>query len=190
MRPLTLLLVFLPLIVFSALARLLPSGLIGGAALAAAAVVLVTAPAIRPSWPPKVLSVVWLALFTLLAVFGFALDRRADAWLATWTGAGISLAVGLVILALAPVRPFTERFARETTPPAYWSSPTFRKVNRVLSLGWGVAIFAVGLSRVAAAAISQHTSRYLPELLLDLIAPVVIILGALTFSQSCYRSIQ
>jgi hypothetical protein len=60
----------------------------------------------------------------------------------------------------------------------------------VLSLGWGVAIFAVGLSRVAAAAIGQHTSRYLPELLLDLIAPVAIILGALTFSHTCYRSIQ
>jgi hypothetical protein len=190
MRPLTLLLVFLPLIVFSVLARLLPSGLIGVAALAGVAMVAITTLGLRPAWPPKVLSVVWLALFALAAVLGFTVGREGDSWLATWGGAGIGLVVGAVILTLIPVRPFTERFAREATPPAYWSSPTFRKVNRVLSLGWGVAIFAVGLSRVAAAAIGQHTSRYLPELLLDLIAPVAIILGALTFSHPCYRSIQ
>lgn len=190
MRPLTLILVFLPLIVFSVLARLLPAGLIGVAALAAAATVLMTAPATRPIWPPKALPAICLTLFALIAVLGFGLGRGGDSWLATWGGAGIGLAVGLVILALVPVRPFTERFAREATPRAYWSSPTFRRVNRVLSLGWGVAIFAVGLSRVTAAAISQHTSRRSPELLLGLIAPVVIILGALTFSHGCYRSTQ
>jgi hypothetical protein len=57
MRPLTLILVFLPLIVFSALAGLLPSGLIGVAALASAAMVLLTALAtwtggVTPGWPP------------------------------------------------------------------------------------------------------------------------------------------
>ena len=190
MRPLTLILVFLPLLVFSVLARLLPAGLIGVAALAAAATVLMTALATRPIWPPGAVSAIGLTLFTLIAVLGFGLDRGDDSWLATWGGAGIGLVVGVIILALIPVRPFTERFAREATPRAYWSSPTFRRINRVLSLGWGVAIFAVGLSRVTAAAISQHTSRYLPELLLDLIAPGVIILGAVGFSHSCYRSIQ
>ena len=190
MRPLTLILVFLPLVIFSVLARLLPPGLIIVAALPAAATVAITVLASRPIWPPKILSAVSLTLFALIAGLGFALDRRGDCWLATWGGAGIGLLVGMVILALLPVRPFTERFTRQTTPRAYWSSPAFRKVNRVLSLAWGVAIFAVGLSRVTAAAISQHTSRYLPELLLDLIAPVVIILGALTFSHSCYRSSQ
>jgi hypothetical protein len=42
---------------------------------------------------------------------------------------------------------------------AYWSSPTFKKINRVLSTAWGLAIFAVGASRVAAAAIDGHTTR-------------------------------
>src|ERR1700753_957057 len=190
MRPLTLILVFLPLIVFSVLARLLPAGLIAVAALAAAATVLMTALATRPIWPPKAFPASCLTLFALIAVLGFGLGRGGDSWLAPGAGAGIGLAVGRVILALVPVRPFTERFAREATPRAYWSSPTFRRVNRVLSLGWGGAIFAVGLSRVTAAAISQHTSRRAPELLLGLIAPVVIILGALTFSHSCYRSSQ
>jgi hypothetical protein len=37
--------------------------------------------------------------------------------------------VGLIIPALVPVMPFTEQFARETTPQAYWASPTFKRIN-------------------------------------------------------------
>ncbi len=60
--------------------------------------------------------------------------------------------------------PFYEQFARESVPQAYWSSPTFKKINRVLSAGWSLAIFAVGVSRVLAAAINGHHRR-LPEIL-------------------------
>ena len=190
MRPPTLLLAFAPLIAFSALASLLPSGLIGAAALAAAVIALTAGLASRPIWPPKLLISCSLILLALIAVLGFTLGRGDDSWLATWGGAGVGLAAGLVILALVPVMPFAEQFAREVTPRAYWSSPVFRKVNRVVSTGWGVAISAVGVSRVIAAAIGQGTSRRVPELLLGLIVPVAIILGALRFSHSCYRSIQ
>jgi hypothetical protein len=54
----------------------------------------------------------------------------------------------------------------------------------VLSAAWGVAIFAVGVSRVLAAAIDGHTTRRLPETLLGLVVPVVIILYMLKFSKS------
>ena len=47
-----------------------------------------------------------------------------------------------------------------------------------------------GASRVVAAAIGQGTSRRLPELLLGLVVPAALILGALGFSQRCYQSIQ
>ena len=80
--------------------------------------------------------------------------------------------------------PFTEQFARESVPQAQWSSPTFKKINRVLSAAWGVAIFAVGISRVVAAAIDGHTTRRLPETLLGLVIPVAIIVYMLKFSKS------
>ena len=54
----------------------------------------------------------------------------------------------------------------------------------MLSAAWGLAIFAVGLSRVAAAAINGHTTRRLPEMLLGLVVPGVIILYMLKFSKS------
>ena len=57
------------------------------------------------------------------------------------------------------------------------------KINRVLSAAWGAAIFAVGVSRVAAA-INGHTTRRLPETLLGLVVPVAIILYMLKFSKS------
>jgi hypothetical protein len=184
MKSLTLILAFLPLIAFSLLSRFLPHGYIGVAGLAAALIALAAIAASRPVWPPKILNACSLVLFTLVAVLGFTLGTGDDRWLATWGGAGVGLILGALILALVPVMPFTEQFAREATPQAYWSSPTFKKINRVLSVAWGLAIVAVGLSRVAAAAISGHTSRHLPELLLSLAVPVVIVIYILKFSKS------
>jgi hypothetical protein len=184
MKTLTLILTFLPLIIFSVLARFLPHGDIGVAGLVAAAAALIAIAISRPVWPPKIITSCSLVLFTLIAVLGFTAGSHDDRWLATWGGAGMPLIIGLIILVLVPVVPFTEQFARETTPQAYWSSPTFKKINRVLSAGWGLAIVAVGLSRLAAAAINGHTTHRLPELLLGLAVPSVILLYMLKFSKS------
>jgi hypothetical protein len=184
MKPLSLVLAFLPLIVFSLLSRVLPHGDIGVAGLVAAVIALAAIAASRPWWPPKVFNSCSLVLFALIAVLGFTLGKNDDRWLATWGGSGIGLVIGLIILALIPVMPFTEQFARESVPSSQWASPTFRKINRVLSAAWGAAVFALGASRVAAAAINGHTTRRLPETLLGLVIPVVIILYMLKFSKS------
>ena len=184
MKPLLLVLAFLPLIAFSLLTRLLPSGDIGVAALVAALCAVAAMVAVRPVWPPKILNVISLLLFAVLAAFGFASGAGSDRWLATWAGAGVGLVVGLAILALVPVVPFTEQFARQSTPKAYWASPTFKKINRVLSAAWGVAIVAVGASRVAAAVIGRSTSHRLPDLLLGTALPIVIVIYMLKFSKS------
>ena len=184
MKPLSLIIAFTPLIVFSLLARVLPHGDIGVAGLVAAVAAVIAMAISRPVWPPKILTAISVILFTAVAVLGFTLGKNDDRWLATWGGAGIGLVVGLIILALVPVIPFTEQFARESTPEAYWGSPTFKKINRVLSAGWGAAIFAAGVSRLAAAAIDGHTTRRLPETLLGLVVPVLIIVYMLKFSKT------
>ena len=180
MKPLPLIMSFLPLIAFSLLARFLPHGDIGVAGLVSAVIALIAIVTSHPIWPPKILNSCSLVLFAVLAVLGFTLGGSDDRWLATWGGAGVGIILVLVILILIPVMPFTEQFARESTPQAYWSSPTFKKINRVLSAGWGAAIFALGLSRVAAAAIGGRV----PQLLLGLAVPVVITLYMLKFSKS------
>jgi hypothetical protein len=185
MKPLPLILSFLPLIAFSLLSKTLPHGDIGYAALAAAILAAVATVSHRPYWPPKILNATSLVLFTVLAVAGFAGNAGTDRWLAIWAGAGVGLILGGVVLALLPVMPFTEQFARESTPQAYWNSPTFKQINRVLSAGWGVAIVGLGVSRLIAAVIDQHaTSHRLPDLLFGTAVPVVIIVYMLKFSKS------
>jgi hypothetical protein len=184
MKPLPLILSFLPLIAFSLLARLLPHGDVGVAALTAAVIGVIAAVAVRPVWPPKVDNATSIVLFAVFAVVGFAGSAGTDRWLATWAAAGVALVMGLVILALIPVIPFTEQFARLSTPQAYWSSPTFKQINRVLSRGWGVALIAVGGSRVVAVAVNGHTTRRLPDLLLGLVIPGLILTYMLKFSKS------
>ena len=184
MKSLTLILAFLPLIAFSLLSRFLPHGYIGIAGLVAAVIALIAIATSHPVWPPKIINTCSLVLFALIAVLGFTLGKADDRWLATWGGAGVGLILGLIILALIPVMPFTEQFARETTPQAYWNSPTFKQINRVLSRAWGVALLGVGASRLVAVAVNGHTTRRLPEILLGLVIPGAIVLYMLKFSKN------
>ena len=184
MKPVTLILAFSPLIVVALLSRLLPRGGIGIAGLAAALVALAVILTSHPIWPPKILNTCSFVLFALTAIPGFTLGKNDDRWLAASGGAGIGLVLGHIIVILVPVMLFTEQFARESVPAAQWSSPIFKKINRVLSTGWGLAIVGIGVSRAAAAAINGHTTRRLPDILLGLVVPVVIILDMLKFSKS------
>jgi hypothetical protein len=54
----------------------------------------------------------------------------------------------------------------------------------VLSAAWGLAIVALGLSRVAAAGVGRHNSHHVVELLLSLAVPLVIVVYMLKFSKS------
>jgi hypothetical protein len=54
----------------------------------------------------------------------------------------------------------------------------------VLSVAWGVALIAVGASRVVAVAVNGHTTRRLPDLLLGLVIPGLILTYMLKFSKS------
>jgi hypothetical protein len=186
MKPLPLIMSFLPLIAFSLLSKLLPHGDIGVAALVAAIFALIAIVMHKPYWPPKILNAASLALFTILAIVGFAGHAGTDRWLAIWAGAGVGLILGGVILLLLPLMPFTEQFARETTPQAYWNSPTFKQINRVLSAGWGLAIVGVGVSRLIAAIIVEHStgSHRLPDLLFGTAIPIVLLIYMLRFSKT------
>jgi hypothetical protein len=185
MKPLPLILAFLPLIAFSLLARLLPSGSIGVAALVAfviAAAIVCTA---RPLWPPKIVNACSVVLFGVLTVLGFALGKNDDSWLATWGGAGVGLVMGLTVLLLVPIMPFTEQFARDSTPREYWNSPTFKQINKVLSIAWGLAIVALGISRVVAAIVARNSDNHrATDIILGTVVPVGIIMAMLKFTRS------
>jgi hypothetical protein len=185
MKPLPLILGFLPLIAFSLLARLLPSHDFGVAALVSAAVAVIAMVAHRPIWPPMILTAASLIIFVVLAVGGFTVGAGTDRWAATWLAPGFAVLIGLVILVLIPVMPFTEQYARQSTPQQYWSSPTFKRINHVLSIAWGAATVAIGASRVVAAIIKDRPGHHtILELVFSAVIPVVILIYMLKFSKS------
>jgi hypothetical protein len=123
-------------------------------------------------------------MFAVIAIIAYA-SKSDDSWLHTCSGAGTGIVLGGVILLLLPFVPFTEQYARERVPRQRWSSPAFKKINRVLSGLWGIDLIALGLSRVAAEAIDRHTSSHtLPQVLLGLIVPVGILMYMLKYSRS------
>ena len=176
---------FSPLIVFSLLTKILPSGDVGVAGLVAAVLALVAMLISRPVWPPKILNSCSLVIFTVLAVLGFSLDKGDKSWLATWPGGGVAIIIGTVILLLVPVIPFTEQYAKESVPREEWGSPAFKRVNQGLSLAWGASIVVIGVARVLAEAVARHSSgHHLAEILLGAVVPVIIIVYMLKFTQS------
>jgi O-antigen/teichoic acid export membrane protein len=72
MKPLPLILGFLPLVAFSLLARLVPSHDFGIAALISAVVAVIAIAAHRPVWPPMILTGSQLTLLIILTIVGFA----------------------------------------------------------------------------------------------------------------------
>jgi uncharacterized membrane protein YoaK (UPF0700 family) len=151
----------------------------------AAVIAVIVVVTVRPIWPPKVIQATSFVMFTGLAIAGFVAGHANDRWLSRWAGAGAAVVMGLVILILLPVVRFTEQFVRDVTPREQWGSPTFVRINRVLSAAWGIAIVALGASRVVAAIIDRHSphSRLL-VVVFSAVIPVVIVIYMLQFSKT------
>ena len=59
-------------------------------------------------------------------------------------GRGVcALILAVIMLGSLLVVPFTEQYAREQVPPAYWHSPVFRVLNRRISAAFGLAVLVM-----------------------------------------------
>jgi energy-coupling factor transporter transmembrane protein EcfT len=143
-NPLKLALGFLPWIAFSFASQRLAANGVAWAATLAVAMTLVSVIAARRRHGPKILNIGSSVLFAVIAVVGFVGGPAVDRWLFEWGRPLVGVVLGLYVLATVPVMPFTEEYARQTVPRQYWGSPTFKKINRVLSAAWGVAIVVMG----------------------------------------------
>jgi hypothetical protein len=177
---------FLPWIVFSVVAQRLAANAVAWSAVIALAM---TVAALLLGWrrhAPKILNLCSLALFAIMAVAGFVGGPGVDRWLFEWGRPLVGVVLGLFVLATVPVLPFTAEYARQSTPREYWDSPTFTKINRVLSAAWGAALIVMGLASLAVTALDAQAtdpgSDHLPDLLLNWVVPIVVVWAAVRFT--------
>jgi Ca2+/Na+ antiporter len=95
-----------------------------------------------------------------------------DTW-ARYAQAGSHATLTLLVFgSIALGHPFTESYARETTPRELWNTSQFHATNRIISTVWGLAFLLGTVSMVIAGAVDSR------QALLRLVVPF----GALLFA--------
>ncbi len=77
--------------------------------------------------------------------------------------------------------PFTESYARHTTPKAVWNTPQFHALNRRISAVWGLAFLAGTISLLIAGSVGDR------QVLLRVIVPFGALYLAYRYSQKQAR---
>jgi hypothetical protein len=90
---------------------------------------------------PKLLEVGAVATFIGFTIVAFAASPDTADWVARYARGIAAAVLALIAFASLAFVPFTEQYAREQVPEAYWGSAHFKEANRKLTLMWG-CIFA------------------------------------------------
>lgn len=179
---------FVPWVVFTLVASRLGPGAVGVACVLAFLVALgLIARSVVRGESPKLLEVTGAVVFLTLSVVA-GVDSGADAFLAGYGRALAALVLAVVIFALLPVLPFTEQYARESVPRAYWHTPEFRSINRRISAAWGAVVAVMALSHAVAGSVEVPEPGVGPlhrpvDLLFNWIVPGLLVWVAFRYTQ-------
>jgi hypothetical protein len=146
---------FSPWLAFLAGTRV--TSLYGGVAAGAVAAAIVTGRALARR-RTHLLDLAGLGYFLVLgAVLVTIHPAHLDYW-SRYAQAGSHAALTVIVFGSILIgHPFTESYARETTPAALWHTAGFRAINRRISAVWGLALLAGTISLVIAGSIdSRH----------------------------------
>jgi hypothetical protein len=166
---------FAPWLVFLLAARV--TSLYGAVAagVVAAVVVLIRAVGRRRVHMLDVASTVYFV------VFGAALIALRPGHLDYWgryAQAGSHAALTLLVFgSILAGRPFTEAYARDTTPESVWNTDRFHSLNRRISTVWGLAFLIGTISLIAAGSVDVR------QVLLRIIVPFGSLYYAYVFTQ-------
>ena len=126
----------------------------------------------------KILDLGSIAFFGVLSLLAVFLDRSELDWVEDYSQAISSGALALIAYGSLAVMPFTEQYARESTPPEVWETPRFKRTNRLLTTMWGTA-FALG---AILGVIAQQTDSSTAREWLNWILPIALVVGAFKFT--------
>src|SRR6202789_560152 len=95
-------------------------------------------------------TVYFIALGSILI---FVHPGHLDYW-GRYAQAGSHVALTMLVFGSILVgRPFTESYARETTPKSVWRTEQFHSINRQISIVWGLAFLVGSVSLIAAGSV-------------------------------------
>lgn len=152
MNPLSIILGFVPQVVFALLVNWVPLGWAAGGGLAVA-LVLIALTAARGG--VKILPLVQGVILGVFTLIGFSAAPETAAMVAPYARAAASLILGTFIVVTSFFFPFTVQFARADVPRQYWHTARFLDLNRRISLAWGIAVLAVSASQIVSARVGQ-----------------------------------
>jgi hypothetical protein len=139
------------------------------------AALILAAPAVRAG-TAKSLDLASIGFFGVLTVLAVFLDPSDLHWLEKYAQAISSGVLAVVAFGSLAFVPFTEQYARESTPPEVWDHPAFKQTNRFLTFVWGVVFLLTAISGVIAVEGPKSDDD-----LFTWIIPLVLIVGAFKF---------
>lgn len=173
---------FAPWLVFLLAARV--TSLYGAVAAGAVAAVVVLIRAIgrkRVHMLDVASTVYFVALGAALIVVH---PGHLDYW-ARYAQAGSHIALTLLVFGSILVgRPFTESYARETTPESVWRTDRFHALNRQISAVWGLAFLVGTVSLIAAGSVDSR------QVLLRIIVPFGALYYAYVYTQKQTKGVR
>jgi hypothetical protein len=154
---------FSPWLVFLLASRFTTFSVAVALGLAASVVVLARAASGRRAHMLDVASLCYFV--TLAVVLAIIHPGHIETW-SRYAQLGSHLILTLLIFgSIVAGRPFTESYARKTTPSELWRTPGFRDVNRRISGAWGLAFLAGDVSLALAGSVNAR------QVLLRVIVP-------------------
>jgi hypothetical protein len=108
---------------------------------------------------PKLLELGAVIAFIAFTAVAFAADASLGEFVERYARAIAAALLALIAFASLVAVPFTEQYAREEVPRELWATPTFKSVNRRLTLMWGTVFAAMVPFHVAAGAIDTRPTN-------------------------------
>jgi hypothetical protein len=130
----------------------------------------------------KVIDVAGIMTFGVMTALAFTGSHSLRQDIVDYGRGACALILAIVMLGSLLIMPFTEQYAREMTPRAYWHSPVFRTFNRHISAAFGLAVLVMAAGHFYSGYLESHGGiTTAANLILNWVIPVGVILVALKY---------
>jgi hypothetical protein len=131
----------------------------------------------------KVIDAAGIVTFAVMTVLAFTGSRGVREHIVDYGRGACALVLAIVMLGSLLVVPFTEQYAREQVPRAYWHSPVFKSLNRHISAAFGIAVLVMAAGHFVSGWLeSRGDLTAILNLILNWAIPIFVILRAIKYT--------